>query len=102
MNESLLLSLLIFTGLLLVVFSAYLFLKAQGEKRKMVEKIEKEGAPEPLGSVAGDTAEPTGFLKQLFVDLTTRLGQYSAPKGEEELTHRKKKLIVAGYRKPNA
>ena len=101
MNESLLLSLLIFAGLLLVVFSLYLFFKTQGEKRRIVEKIEREGDPEPLSAAAGD-AKPAGAFKQSFVDLTTRLGQYSAPKGEEELTHRKKKLIVAGYRKPNA
>ena len=101
MNESLLLSLLIFAGLLLVVFSVYLFFKTQGEKRRIVEKIEREGDPEPLSAATGD-AEPAGAFKQSFVDLTTRLGQYSAPKGEEELTHRKKKLIVAGYRKPNA
>jgi len=102
MNESLLLSFLIFAGLLLVVFSLYLVLKAQGEKRRIVEKIEKEGASEPRGVSTGDAAEPAGALKQYFVDLTTRLGKYSAPKGEEELTHRKKKLIVAGYRKSNA
>jgi tight adherence protein C len=102
MNESLLLSFLIFAGLLLVVFSLYLVLKAMGEKRRIVEKIEKEGASEPRGVSTGDAAEPAGALKQYFVDLTTRLGKYSAPKGEEELTHRKKKLIVAGYRKSNA
>ena len=102
MNESLLLSFLIFAGLLLVVFSLYLVLKAIGEKRRIVEKIEKEGASEPRGVSTGDAAEPAGALKQYFVDLTTRLGKYSTPKGEEELTHRKKKLIVAGYRKPNA
>jgi tight adherence protein C len=101
MNESLLLSLLIFAGLLLVVFSVYLFLKAQGEKRRIVEKIEKEGASEFPGVSTGD-AERAGAFKQSFVDLTTRLGKYSAPKGEEEMTHRKKKLIVAGYRKANA
>jgi tight adherence protein C len=102
MNESLLLSVLIFAGLLLVVFSLYLVFKSMGEKRRIVEKIEKEGASEPPGGATGDAAEPVGALKQSFVDLTTRLGKYSAPKGEEELTHRKKKLIVAGYRKPNA
>ena len=102
MNESLLLSFLIFAGLLLVIFSLYLVLKAMGEKRRIVEKIEKEGASEAPGVSTGDAAEPTGALKQSFIDLTTRLGKYSAPKGEEELTHRKKKLIVAGYRKANA
>jgi tight adherence protein C len=102
MNESLLLSLLIFVGLLLVIFSLYLVLKAMGEKRRIVEKIEKEGASEASGVSTGDAAEPAGALKQSFIDLTTRLGKYSAPKGEEELTHRKKKLIVAGYRKANA
>jgi tight adherence protein C len=102
MNESLLLSLLIFVGLLLVIFSVYLVLKAMGEKRRIVEKIEKEGAPEPLDVAEGDAARPAGALKRFFVDLATRLGHISAPKGEEEITHRKKKLIVAGYRKANA
>ena len=101
MNESLLLSLLIFAGLLLVVFALYLVFRGWAEKRRIVEKIEKEGASEPL-SVAAADAEPPGALKKSFLDLTTRLGQYSAPKGEEDLTHRRKKLIVAGYRKPNA
>jgi tight adherence protein C len=102
MNESLLLSFLIFAGLLLVSFSLYLVLKAMGEKQRIVERIEKEGALEPLGVSTGDATEPAGALKQAFIDLTSRLGQYSAPKTEEELTHRKKKLIVAGYRKANA
>ncbi len=101
MNESLLLSLLIFAGLLLVVFSLYLVFRGWAEKRRIVEKIEKEGASEPL-SVAAVDAEPAGAFKKSFVDLTTRLGQFSTPKGEEEMTHRRKKLIVAGYRKPNA
>jgi tight adherence protein C len=101
MNESLLLSLLIFAGLLLVVFSAYLFLKEQGQRRRIVEKIEKEGGSEPLALSAGD-AKPAGAFEKFFVDLTTRFGHYSAPKGEEKLTHRKKMLIVAGYRKYNA
>jgi tight adherence protein C len=101
MNESLLLSLLIFAGLFLVVFSVYLISKKWAERRRIVEKIEKDGAADFQGNSTGD-AEPAGAFKQSFVDLTTRLGQYSAPKGEEELTHRKKKLIVAGYRKANA
>jgi tight adherence protein C len=101
MNESVLISILIFAGLLLVVFSVYLFLKAQGEKRRIIEKIEKEGISEFLDVSAGN-AEPAGAFKQTLVDLATRLGKYSAPKGEEKLTHRKKKLIVAGYRKANA
>lgn len=101
MNESLLLSLLIFAALLLVVFSLYLVFRGWSEKRRIVEKIEKAGEPEPL-SVAAADAEPAGTFKKAFLDLTSRLGQYSAPKGEAELTHRRKKLIVAGYRKPNA
>ncbi len=101
MNESVLISILIFAGLLLVIISVYLFLKAQAEKRRIVEKIEREGAAEVVSAASGN-AEPAGALKQSFVELTTRLGQYSAPKGEEALTHRKKILIVAGYRKPNA
>jgi tight adherence protein C len=101
MNESALISILIFTGLLLAVFSIYLFLKTQGEKRRIVEKIEREGASESESTMSGN-AEPAGAFKQSFVELTTRLGQYSAPKGDEALTHRKKILIVAGYRKPNA
>lgn len=102
MNETLLLSILIFAGLLLVIISLYLVLKTMGEKRRIVEKIEKEGASEPQGISTGDAPEAGRTLKKTFVDLTTRLGKYSAPKGEEELTHRKKKLIVAGYRKSNA
>jgi tight adherence protein C len=101
MNESLLLSLLIFAGILLVVFAVYLVFKGWGEKRRIVEKIEREGAPAPLVA-SGDATETAGAFQKSFVDLTTRLGQYSSPKGEEELTHRKKKLVVAGYRKPNA
>jgi tight adherence protein C len=102
MNESLLLSILIFAGLLCIIVALYLILKAQAEKSRIVEKIEKEGEINPLSSSIDDASESTGALKKSFVNLTTRLGQYSAPKGEEELTHRKKKLLVAGYRKPNA
>lgn len=103
MNVSLLLSILIFAGIMLTVFSLYLFIKARGEKRRIVDKIEKAVAPEPLSisidAAAGGSA--SGF-KQFFTDLATRLGQYSTPKNEENRTHRKKKLIVAGYRKANA
>jgi tight adherence protein C len=102
MNESLLLSLLIFAGLLLVVFSGYLVSKAWVERRRIVEKIEREGASDSQVVSPGDASEPAGAFRQFFIDLTTRLGRYSAPKGEEELGHRKKKLIVAGYRKSNA
>jgi len=102
MNESALIAILIFAGLLLVVISGYLVFKAWTEKSRIVEKIEKEGASESSKFSTGTAAEPAGAIKQSFVDLTTRLGQYSAPKTEEALTHRKKKLIVAGYRNPNA
>ncbi len=90
-------SLLIFTGLLLVVFSVYLSFKAKGEKRRIVEKIEKEASGTPSAPPADH--RPAGAAKKAFDDLTTR-SEYSAPKGkripiEEE-------VIVAGYRKPNA
>lgn len=102
MNESALISVMIFTGLLLLVFSVYLFLKTQGDKRRIVEKIEREGASEALGTASGDSFVPAGAFKQTFFDLITRLGRYSTPKGEEELTHRRRRLVVAGYRKTNA
>jgi tight adherence protein C len=102
MNESLILAILIFAGLMFVIFSLYLVLKAMGDKRRIVERIEKEGASDPPGVLTGDAAEPASALRKSFVDLTTRLGKFSSPKGEEALTHRKKKLIVAGYRKSNA
>ena len=102
MNESLILAILIFAGLMFVIFSLYLVLKAMGDKHRIVERIEKEGASDSPGVSTGDAAEPASALRKSFVDLTTRLGKFSSPKGEEALTHRKKKLIVAGYRKSNA
>jgi len=102
MNESLILSILIFAGLLIFIFSLNLIFKEMREKRRVVEKVQKEGAAEPLSVSEGDAARPAGALKKAFVDLTSQLGQYSAPKTEQDLSHRKKKLITAGYRKSNA
>ncbi len=102
MNESLLLSILIFAGLLLFLFGIYLLFKTWGEKRRIVEKIEKASMSEVvIVSSEGSAGGISTFMKP-FVDFTSRLGQQMAPKGEEEITHRKKKLIVAGYRKANA
>lgn len=103
MNISSLLPILIFAGIMLVFFSLYLFITARGEKRRIVAKIDKAVAPTPprlaVNAGAGGSA---GAFQQFGIDLVERLGQYSTPDNEEIRTHRKQKLIVAGYRKANA
>jgi tight adherence protein C len=103
MNESVILSILIFIGLLFFIFASYSYIKRWTERRRIVEKIEKDGVLEPsMKAVNGDAAAAPGAFSQFFVDITTRFGGYSTPKSDEELTHRKKKLLVAGFRKQDA
>jgi hypothetical protein len=75
MDLSFLLSIMIFAGILLVFLSLYIFIKAQGEKRLIVDKIEKSVGQAPLSVSIGDTAVGyTSSFKQFFIGLFTRFG----------------------------
>jgi len=103
MNISFLLSILIFAGIMFIFFALYLFITARAEKSRILDKIDKTAAPAPLRLASNAaTGGSAGGFQQFFIDLATRLGKYSTPNNEENLTHRKQKLIMADYRKANA
>ena len=43
-----------------------------------------------------------GNLRQFFIGLTTKLAPYSQPNDETKASHRRQKMIMAGYDKPRA
>lgn len=102
MNENIIISILSFAGTLLLCYSVYYYFRAQADKRRIVEKISRQGSPEALHVAQGNADASTGIIKKSFVDLATRLGQYSTRKSDKEQSHRKQKLIIAGFREKNA
>ncbi|MGD0275320.1 MAG: type II secretion system F family protein, partial [Syntrophales bacterium] len=101
MNEAAIIAILIFSGLVFFILSLFLHLKMRGAKDRIIKTIEKYGIPETPESVKSFSAENLGTIKHFFVNLATRLAPYSAPKADKDLTHLRKKLIMAGYNKSN-
>ncbi|MDP2268989.1 MAG: type II secretion system F family protein, partial [Deltaproteobacteria bacterium] len=98
-----LLPILIFAGIMLILCSLYIFITVRGEKRRIVARIDKAVTPAPLSMVVNAAGGRSGGAFQQFcIALATRLGRYSTPNNEVIKTHRKQKLIMAGYRKANA
>lgn len=100
MNDILIIAVLIFSMMMLLFIAAYLFYRERQDKIQIMDKIDQYSA-HPLPRETNQTN--TGFdSKQFFVNLTAKLAPYSRPKNEEEVGHRVKKLIMAGYSKQNA
>jgi len=104
MNEMVMIAILIFFMVTLLFLTAFLFYRQRQGKKQIIDKINKFAA-HSLSETAQNGNNNNGFLgkvRRSFLDLSAKLAPYSQPKNEMEVSHRRKKLIMAGYNTPHA
>ncbi|HPJ96891.1 MAG TPA: type II secretion system F family protein [Syntrophales bacterium] len=98
MNELAWIALLIFTGLIFLILAMYMQMMKTRKKKAIIDRVEQYAAVESnLKEEPGRTESAEG---NLFARLAGKLAPLSKPKTEEELGYRRRKLSMAGYRKP--
>jgi tight adherence protein C len=104
MNENMMITILIFCMLLLLFLAIFLFYRQKQDKGRLIDKI-NQYATQRLPKMQAADENKGGFLgdlRQFFMGLTTKLAPYSQPKDETKASHRRQKMIMAGYDKPRA
>jgi tight adherence protein C len=98
MNEIIVIPLLIFTGLVFLILSLYLNLLKRLQKKKIIDKVDKYTTVEH--SADDETSRAESPRENFFGRFAGKLAPLSKPKSEEDLGHRRRKLLMAGYRRP--
>ncbi len=98
MNEVVVIPLLIFAGLVLLIFSLYFSFNERMKRKEIIDKIGTYTMPDLTSEIGVSKAESS--WRQFFTKMAARLAPFSKPKSEEELGHRRRKLSMAGYRRP--
>jgi len=96
-NETVVISMLIFAGLVLLILSGFLFFRKTTKKKEIIDKIDRYVATERRSGEQKSGKGPS--MKQFFANLAEKLAPLSTPKKEAELSHRRQKLTMAGYRR---
>lgn len=110
MNIILLITVLVFIGIVLLILVVFSYYRRLAEKHKLMDKIKDAGSkkmPEETmnsPSVSGTTPAKQDHvrLKESFMNIITTFGNISKPKREEDLSNAQKALLNAGYRNKNA
>ncbi len=89
-----LISFLIFVCILLLGVGLYLFTEHRKERSRLMRKIQQ--AEDEIYPVKGSFLEET---KRQWVRFVTSLGHLVRPKREKEISHLRKALFTAGYRR---
>ncbi len=95
-----LISVLVFTGIILSTLVILYYLKNLEERRNLIQKIKakyKELNPDETE----DFFVPEGRVKKYFLHVVNYLGNLVKPKNEKELSSRRKALLKCGYRREN-
>jgi len=103
-NTAVLISVMVFAGVMLLIIGAYYRLKFREDKHRLTDKIQGKGNAASDDVVHGrkDNSLKGGFFKKHFLDITNSVGNIAKPKDKEELSGIQKKLASAGYRKRNS
>ncbi len=102
MNDMAIIAIMIFSTMMLFFISIFLFYRQRQNKIKIIDKIDQYAV---AGSLDGTSQNIPGFfddMQKLFIGLAAKLAPYSRPKDKKEISHRMKKLNMAGYSKQNA
>jgi tight adherence protein C len=104
-DMSLLLSFLVFAGILLFMIGAYSYINYSREHHTLMEKIKKnestqvwEAAKASPESGKNDKQISNKILKRYFLKIISMAGNLSKPKDKKELSHLQKIFLRAGYR----
>ena len=98
MNEIAWIALLIFAGLVFLILAMYLHMSKRLQKKAFISKVERYATVEP--PVKEETSSTEHVRENYFARFAGKLAPLSKPKSEEELGHRRRKLSMAGYRRP--
>jgi len=98
MNEIAWIALLVFTGLVFLILALYLHMSKRLQKKAFISKVERYATVEP--AVKEETSRADHVRENYFFRFAGKLAPLSKPKSEEELGHRRRKLSMAGYRRP--
>jgi tight adherence protein C len=96
MDITLLMTILVFSGIVVLFVGIFFLVRYQVERRKVVKKIEYEGRKVP-GKTEGK-APP----REHFAKIASVIGNIAKPKDEENLSRMQKSLFNVGYRSGNA
>ena len=96
MDITLLMPILVFSGIVVLFFGIFFLVRYRVEHRKVVKKIEYEGRKVP-GKTEGK-APP----REHFAKIASVIGNIAKPKGEEDLSQMQKALFNVGYRSGSA
>ena len=103
MNITLFIALLVFVSIVFLCVGIYFIQNYAREHKKLLKRIEYQDEPDIEQAVITDyKAKPFEAIKRIFLPMVTALGSRTGPKDEEKLSHVRKILIMAGYRKQNA
>ncbi len=97
-SSEVIVSILIFTGMLLLIFGIYSYIhyhKGRWELSRRIKQIEDEGP-------TGKEADSFGKMKDYFLNLIGSLGHFVKPKDEGDISHLSRVFLRAGYRGGNA
>lgn len=103
-ETSVLISILVFAGAMLLIFGAYYYAKLRESKIRLTDKIQGGGnvSLKEVAHTLNDDSLNHGFFKRYFLDITNSVGNIAKPKDQEELSGIQKRLASAGYRKRNS
>jgi tight adherence protein C len=95
----LLIQFLVFIAVLLGLWSLYYILRSRQEKQELIERLTEYGKDSKKR-----TAEPSPHhsFKENFLNLLGFLGRYGHPKEEEQLSHLRRRFLLAGFRNEKA
>ena len=99
MSQMLIILILVFVGVLLFLLSAYFIITFRQEKQQLIGRLTEYGEDTDQ-KMADDSSVPP--FKEKFLYFLGLLGQYGHPKKEEELTHLRRRFLLAGFRKESA
>jgi tight adherence protein C len=99
MSLLLLILILVFIGVLFLLWGFYAYFSYRQDKQKLIGRLTDFG--QESSSARSEPLPASGFNEQ-FLNLLGFLGQFGHPKKEEDLSTLRKKLILAGFRKEGA
>lgn len=98
MNEIILIPVLVFLVLLFVSLAIYLLVGKKKKKEELISKIDKYVPPDRTAELNFQNTESP--FQKYFTGMLAWFAKYGKPKNEEELSRRRKNLVMAGYRRP--
>ncbi|MCA9470567.1 MAG: type II secretion system F family protein [Nitrospirales bacterium] len=98
MELALLISGLVFVGMLILMVGGYALFQSRKRAKEWGERVKgKVKTQEDMKQEAG-----VGYLKSQLLQLLEKLGQANKPKDQAETSRLRKSLVTAGYRSPRA